>query len=160
MEWWVRNKIQTWLRRNEFEPRHCPSGFGKRGGRGGSSSFLFFRGKRERGGRTCQRETLLARIIKPKRLIMRSPSLVTPFQVPGGVDKQMRVLEFEFKADLARPTPSFPNLLCPRYTGGLDIFESFWIIDVIMRVGAEKEFRCYLISWILFQLDLVRRFEY
>lgn len=62
----------------------------------------------------------------------------------------MRVLEFEFKADLARPTPSFPNLLCPRYTGGLDIFESFWIIDVIMRVGAEKEFRCYLISWILF----------
>lgn len=51
----------------------------------------------------------------------------------------MRVLEFEFKADLARPTPSFPNLLCPRYTGGLDIFESFWIIDVIMRVcGRER----------------------
>lgn len=155
MEWWVRNKIQTWLRRNEFEPRHCPSGFGKRGGRGGSSSFLFFRGKRERGGRTCQRETLLARIIKPKRLIMRSPSLVTPFQVPGGVDKQMRVLEFEFKADLARPTPSFPNLLCPRYTGSLDIFESFWIMRVYGRERISMLFDFLDSVLVGFVMDLV-----
>lgn len=69
------------MRRNEFEPRHGPSGFGKKGGGEevlfSSSSFRLSRQKREGA---LVSETLLARIIKPKRLIMRSPSLVTPFQ--------------------------------------------------------------------------------
>lgn len=69
------------MRRNEFEPRHGPSGFGKREGeRKFFFLLLFFRLSRQKREGALVSETLLARIIKPKRLIMRSPSLVTPFQ--------------------------------------------------------------------------------